>query len=57
MHFKKLTQIRPDEVDTYWYTYFLHGRAIQRILKYLSSVRRGDSLKKILYVVFSYNCT
>ena len=49
LHFENLMQNRPDEVETYISS--LHCRAIQRILKYMSSIRRGDSLKDIFGIL------
>ena len=49
MYLKNLGQNRPDEVDKYKSS--LHCRTIQRILKYLSSIRREDVLKEIFGIL------
>ena len=46
LHLKNLVQNRLAEVGTYISS--LHGRTIQRILKYMSSIRRGGAEEIVL---------
>ena len=49
MHLQYLLQNKPDEVDEYISS--LHTRTIQRILRYLTSERRGESLNELLVIL------
>ena len=49
MHLQYILQNKPDEVDEYISS--LHTRTIQRILRYLTSERRGESLNELLVIL------
>ena len=50
LYLKNLMQNRPDEADKYILS-SLHYRTIQRIMKYLSSIRRENVLKEIFGIL------
>ena len=49
MYLQHLVQNKPDEVDKYISS--LHIRTIQRILKYLTSERRGESFNEVFTIL------
>ena len=49
MYLQHLVQNKPDEVDKYISS--LHIRTIQRILKYLTSERRGESVNEVFTIL------
>ena len=49
MHLQYILQNKPDEVDEY--ISLLHTRTIQRILRYLTSERTGESLNELLVIL------